>query len=84
MDPRIVLPALTSILALVFALALLDQWRERRGAFQLVWTFGMLFYGIGSACEAMGAPQSWPNSTTGSSSSSAATAATSPASSRSV
>ena len=30
--PRIVLPALTSILALVFSLALFDQWRERRGA----------------------------------------------------
>jgi hypothetical protein len=30
-----VLPALTS-LRLVFALALFDQWRERRGTFQLV------------------------------------------------
>ena len=31
MDALIVLPALTSILALVFAVALFDQWRERRG-----------------------------------------------------
>ena len=59
MDPRIVLPALTSILALVFAVALFDQWRERRGTFQLVWTFGMLFYGIASACEAIGRASGW-------------------------
>ena len=42
------LPAATSILALVFAVALLDQWRERRQAFQLVWAIGMLFYGVAS------------------------------------
>ncbi len=59
MDPRIVLPALTSILALVFAVALFDQWRERRGTFQIVWTLGMLFYGIASACEAIGGASGW-------------------------
>ena len=40
-----VLPALTSILAAVFAVMLLDQWRDRRHGFQLVWAFGMLCYG---------------------------------------
>ncbi len=59
MDPRIVLPAITSILALVFAVALFDQWRERRGGFQLIWTFGMLFYGIGAGCEALAAISGW-------------------------
>jgi hypothetical protein len=58
-DPRIVLPTITSILALVFALALFDQWRERRGGFQLIWGIGMLFYGIGSACEAIGGANGW-------------------------
>jgi hypothetical protein len=58
-DPRVVLPAVTSILALVFALALFDQWRERRGGFQLIWTLGMLFYGIGSGCEALAAIYGW-------------------------
>ena len=48
-------PALTSILALVFAVALFDQWRERRGGFQLIWGFGMLFYGVGAGCEAIAA-----------------------------
>ena len=59
MDPRVVLPAVTSILALVFAIALLDQWRERRGGFQLIWAFGMLFYGIGAGCEAVAAVGGW-------------------------
>ena len=47
------LPAATALLALVFAVALLDQWRERRRAFQLVWALGMLFYGIGAGSEAL-------------------------------
>ena len=59
MEPRVILPALTSILALVFAIALFDQWRERRGGFQLIWTFGMLFYGIGAGCEAVAAMGGW-------------------------
>lgn len=53
------IPALTSVLALAFALALLDQWRERRQTFQLVWAIGMLFYGIASGCEALGAAFGW-------------------------
>ena len=40
------LPSLTAILALVMAIALLDQWRERRQPFQLVWAIGMAFFGI--------------------------------------
>jgi hypothetical protein len=57
--PQVVVPALTSILALLFALALFDQWRERRGGFQLIWTIGMLFYGIGAGCEALAAANGW-------------------------
>lgn len=53
------LPAATSALALVFSLALFDQWRERRQAFQLVWAVGMLFYGVASGCEAIGAASGW-------------------------
>ena len=59
MNLSVVLPALTSILALVFALALFDQWRVRRGGFQLIWTLGMLFYGIGAGCEALAAAGGW-------------------------
>jgi hypothetical protein len=53
------LPAVTSLLAVLFAVALLDQWRERRQTFQLVWAAGMLFYGIASGCEAIGAASGW-------------------------
>jgi len=53
------LPSLTSILALIFAVALLDQWRERRQGFQLVWAVGMLLYGIGAGAEALAAIGGW-------------------------
>ena len=54
-----VLPALTSILAAVFAVMLLDQWRDRRHGFQLVWAFGMLCYAIGAGAEAVAAADGW-------------------------
>jgi hypothetical protein len=47
------------VLALLMALALLDQWRERRQAFQLVWAIGMAFFGVASACEAIAAAAGW-------------------------
>lgn len=53
------IPALTSVLALVMAVALLDQWRERRQPFQLVWAIGMGFYGIAAGCEAIAAATGW-------------------------
>ena len=53
------LPALTAVLALLFALALFDQWRERRHSFQLVWGIGMLFYGIAAGCEALAGAGGW-------------------------
>ncbi len=59
MEPQVVLPAVTAILALVFAVALFDQWRERRGGFQLIWTLGMLFFGIGAGSEAIAAISGW-------------------------
>ena len=54
-----ILPTLTATLALVMAVALLDQWRERRQAFQLVWGIGMAFYGIAAGCEALAAAAGW-------------------------
>ncbi len=59
MDLAVVLPALTSILALVFSLALFDQWRERRGGFQLIWGIGMLFYGVAAGAEALAGMGGW-------------------------
>jgi hypothetical protein len=53
------LPALTALLALVFAIMLLDQWRERRRGFQLAWAFGMLAYAIGAGAEALATIGGW-------------------------
>ena len=55
----VALPALTAMLALVMAFALLDQWRERRQPFQLVWAIGMVFYGVAAGCEALAAASGW-------------------------
>jgi hypothetical protein len=56
---EILLPALTAILALVFSVALFDQWRERRGGFQLIWAIGMLFYGVAAGSEALAGIGGW-------------------------
>lgn len=53
------IPSLTAILALGFAVALLDQWRERRQTFQLVWAIGMTFFGVAAGCEAIAAAGGW-------------------------
>jgi len=59
-DPvNALLPSLTSILALVFSVMLVDQWRERRHGYQLIWAFGMLFYAIGTGAEALAATGGW-------------------------
>jgi len=55
----VVIPAATSILAFLFSLALLDQWRERRHGYQLIWAIGMVFFGIASGCEAIGGGSGW-------------------------
>jgi hypothetical protein len=57
--PSPLVPAATSVLALVLAIALIDQWRERRHTFQLIWAIGMLFFGIASGCEAIAAAGGW-------------------------
>lgn len=57
--PSAILPAITSILAFAFAVALLDQWRDRRRGFQLAWAVGMTLYGIGSGAEALAALGGW-------------------------
>ena len=59
MTPSVFLPAATSLFALVFAIALLDQWRERRYGFQLIWAIGMLFFAVAAGCEAIAAAGGW-------------------------
>jgi hypothetical protein len=53
------LPAVTALLGVLFALALLDQWLQRRHGYQLIWAAGMLFFSVAVACEALGAAFGW-------------------------
>ena len=59
MSIAVVIAAVTSALAFLFTLALLDQWRQRRRTFQLVWAIGMLFYAVAAGCEAIAATSGW-------------------------
>ncbi|MDP8904730.1 MAG: hypothetical protein M3N29_05345 [Chloroflexota bacterium] len=55
----VLIPALTTVLAFVFAIALFDQWRDRRHAFQLIWATGMLFFAVAAGSEALAAAIGW-------------------------
>ncbi len=55
----IAIPALTAVLAAVFTVLLVDQWRDRRHGFQLAWAVGTLCYTLGSGAEAFAAAAGW-------------------------
>jgi hypothetical protein len=59
MEPNVILPLASSLLSFVFALFLLDQWMERRRPHQLIWTLGMLFYGVAAGTEFVGGAFGW-------------------------
>jgi hypothetical protein len=59
MPIRVLLPGLTSLFAFAFAVALADQWRDRRRGYQAVWAIGMLWYGIAAGCEALAGAFGW-------------------------
>jgi hypothetical protein len=54
-----VVAALSALIALVMALALLDQWRERRRSYQLLWAVGSCLFGVAAGAEAIGAAIGW-------------------------
>jgi len=56
---NVVLPLGSSVLSFVFAFMVLDQWWQRRHAFQLVWGIGLLWYGISAGCEFLGSAFGW-------------------------
>jgi hypothetical protein len=59
MNANVFLPSLTAVLAGAFFIALLDQWRTRRRAYQAIWALGILFFGTAVACEAIAAATGW-------------------------
>ena len=58
-QPNVLLPLLSSALSFVFALFLLDQWLERRRSYQMIWTLGMVWYGISAGTEFWGSAFGW-------------------------
>ena len=58
-NPNVVLPFLSSALSFIFAILVADQWLRRRQAYQLVWTIGLLWYGISAGTEFLGGLLGW-------------------------
>ena len=54
-----VLPLGSSVISLVFAAMVFDQWRQTRRSFQLVWAIGLLWYGISAGTEFAGSAFGW-------------------------
>lgn len=59
MNPGVILPTLASVLSFVFAAMVGDQWLRRRQPFQLVWTIGLIFYGVASGADALASAGGW-------------------------
>jgi hypothetical protein len=53
------LPLLSAVVSFVFAAMVFDQWWQRRHNFQLVWSIGLLFYGVATGCEFLGGAFGW-------------------------
>jgi hypothetical protein len=58
-DPNVVLPLLSSIVSFAFAGFVFAQWRARHRSFQLIWTVGLLWYGISAGTEFWGGAFGW-------------------------
>jgi hypothetical protein len=58
-NPNVALPLGSSVLSFVFFLALLDQWRDRRRPYQLIWAAGMLWYALSAGTEFLGGAFGW-------------------------
>jgi hypothetical protein len=58
-DLNVILPLASSALSFVFAVMVGDQWLRRRQPYQLVWTVGLLWYGISAGTEFLGSAFGW-------------------------
>lgn len=59
MDATLIVHALTTALAVVFAALVADQWWRRRQPYQLVWCIGLVWYGIAAGAELLGGATGW-------------------------
>src|SRR5688500_20395366 len=58
-DLNVILPFLSTVLSFAFAALVGDQWLRRRQPYQLVWTLGLVWYGIGAGTELIGGAFGW-------------------------
>jgi MFS family permease len=58
-NPNVVLPLGSSLLSFVFFVFLIDQWRERRRPYQLIWAIGMLWDALSAGTECLGGAFGW-------------------------
>jgi len=58
-DLNVVLPFLSTVLSFAFAALVFDQWLRRRQPYQLIWTLGLVWYGIGAGTELVGGAFGW-------------------------
>jgi len=58
-DLNVILPFASSGLSFVFAALVFDQWLRRRQPYQLVWSIGLLWYGISAGTEFLGGAFGW-------------------------
>ncbi len=56
---NVLLPFCSSLLSFIFAGLLLEQWRERRRSYQLVWALGMRWYALSAGTEFLGGAFGW-------------------------
>jgi hypothetical protein len=61
-QPHVVLPLLTAILAAITAVAVFDQWVRRRRPYQVVWALGLTWYALAAAAEFLGGANGWTES----------------------
>jgi len=59
LDFNVLLPFLSSFLSFAFAALVGDQWLRRRQPYQLVWTIGLVWYGISAGTEFLGSAFGW-------------------------
>jgi hypothetical protein len=56
---NVVLPLTSSVVSFILFVFVIDQWRERRRAYQLVWAIGALWYALSAGTEFLGGAFGW-------------------------
>ena len=59
MNVNVVLPSLSAVLCFVFAASVADQWLRRHQPYQLVWTIGLIWFGVAAGSEAIAGLTGW-------------------------